>query len=196
MKKLIKAVRYSKHLFFSRFHHMGSMVSFERNIKVENSKLIHLGDKVNIDEDCSLAVFERYRNDSFSHDKPVIQIGDNVGLGKGTIVYAIKGVNIKKDVMIGPYCFIGDYDHQYLEVNKPIVNQPLTNADPIIIDEGSWVGAHVTISSGVRIGKNSVIGANSVVTKDIPDYSVAVGVPARVIKKYDHRSRTWKRTRN
>lgn len=193
MKKLLNAVRYSRHFLFSRFYHLGWRVAFGKNIQVVNARSIHLGDRVSIDSDCSLAVFDQYRDEKYHHKKPVIKISGNVGLGRGTLVYAVKKVHIRKNVMVGPYCFIADYDHQYSDVGKPIVDQPLSNVYPVIIEEGAWIGAHVTISSGVRIGKNSVVGANSVVTKDVPDYSVAVGVPARVIKKYDHDSKSWVR---
>lgn len=61
----------------------------------------------------------------------------------------------------------------------------------VIIGEGSWLGTNVVVVGKVRIGKHCVIGANSVVTKDIPDYSVAVGIPAKVIKKYDFANEEW-----
>lgn len=61
----------------------------------------------------------------------------------------------------------------------------------IIIDSGSWIGANSIILPGVRIGKNSVIGANSIVSSDIPDYCVAVGIPAKVIKRFDIIKKEW-----
>lgn len=193
MKKIFKAVRYLRHFLFSRFYHLGWKVALGGNVKFVNSGSIHLGEGVNIDSDCVLAVFDRYKQYEYHYKKPIIKIDENVGFGKGTIVYAVRKVHIKKNVMTGPYCFIGDYDHAYTDTQKSIVDQPLTNIRPVVVEEGSWIGVHVTIGSGVRIGKNSVVGANSVVTKDIPDYCIAVGAPARVIKKYDHISKTWKR---
>ena len=69
------------------------------------------------------------------------------------------------------------------------------NTSPVIIEDESWIGANTVITSGVHIGKHCVIGAGSVVTKDIPDYSVAVGNPAKVVKHYDPCGQQWKRTR-
>ena len=63
----------------------------------------------------------------------------------------------------------------------------------LIIGEGSWIGINVVIIGDVHVGKNCVIGANSIVINDIPDYSVAVGNPAKIIKKYDFEAKTWKK---
>jgi lipopolysaccharide O-acetyltransferase len=67
------------------------------------------------------------------------------------------------------------------------------NSLPVIISKNVWIGESVSILPGVRIGKASIIGANSVVTKDIPDYSIAAGNPAKVIKKYNFATRCWER---
>ena len=75
----------------------------------------------------------------------------------------------------------------------PIMNQPVKVLRKVRIGEGSWLGENVSVC-GASIGKHCVIGANSVVTKDIPDYCVAVGSPAKVVKKYDSEKKQWVRT--
>jgi len=82
--------------------------------------------------------------------------------------------------------------HEYKDITIPIKEQPIINAGKVIIGEHSWIGENVCII-GAKIGKHCVIGANSVVTKDIPDYSVAVGVPAKVIKKYSFEKNEWEK---
>ena len=94
---------------------------------------------------------------------------------------ASKEVVIENDVLLADKVFISDCNHEYKDLDTPIQNQGIRFVKPVRIGEGSWVGDNVCVC-GASIGKHCVIGANSVVTNDIPDYSVAVGNPAKVIK--------------
>lgn len=96
-------------------------------------------------------------------------------------------------MLTGPHVFIADHNHQYEDIKKPIYLQGARHnkGDRIEICSGTWIGTNAVIVGNVRIGKNCVIGANSVVTHDIPDYCVAVGAPARVVKKYNMTSCQW-----
>ena len=100
-------------------------------------------------------------------------------------------------MLTGPHVFIADYNHEYRDVDKPVWEQGefAQENSHIIIGEGSWLGTNVVVVGKVRIGKHCVIGANSVVTKDIPDYSVAAGIPAKVIKRYDFEKEEWVRVK-
>ena len=89
--------------------------------------------------------------------------------------------------------YIADNAHGYKLINVPIIDQPVEQLNEVQIDEGSWLGEHVCII-GASIGKHCVIGANSIVNKDIPDYSIAVGTPARVIKRYNFDTKLWQKT--
>jgi acetyltransferase-like isoleucine patch superfamily enzyme len=80
--------------------------------------------------------------------------------------------------------YITDQNHGYEDVTRPISQQSQPER-PVVIGDGSWLGHGAVVLPGVTIGKHVVIGANSVVTKDIPDFSVAVGSPAKVIRQYD-----------
>lgn len=191
MEKIFTALRYLKHLLFSGFYHLGWPVVFRKDVQINNAGKIYLGKNISLDQDCELNVIDNYQNFRYNYSKPIIKIEENVGISKGTLISAVRSIHIKKNAMIGQFCFIGDYDHSYKDIDKPIVVQPLININPVVIKEGTWIGAHVTIVSGVTIGRNTVIGANSVVTKDIPDYSIAVGVPAKVIKKFNFKTRNW-----
>lgn len=191
MEKLFTAFRYFKHLLFSRFYNLGSRVVFRKNVTINNPQSVYLGNYVTLDEDSILNVIDHHQKYKYKYQKPIIKIEDNVEIGKDTFISAVRSIHIKKNVMIGPFCFIGDYNHSYQDIDKPIAAQPLTNIRPVVIEEGGWIGAHVTVTSGVTIGKNSVIGANSVVTKNIPDYSVVMGTPAKVIKRYGHKIKEW-----
>ena len=92
--------------------------------------------------------------------------------------------------MLNAY-YISDFNHRYNNINLPIQDQGLSNKGGICIGKGTWIGAHSTIVGSVNIGKGCVIGANSVVTRDIPDYCVAVGSPAKIIKQYDFNLKEW-----
>jgi acetyltransferase-like isoleucine patch superfamily enzyme len=84
--------------------------------------------------------------------------------------------------------YITDNLHGYEDVSRPVMPQPLKNPGPVTIEDEVWLGENVCVLPNVTIGKHSVVGSNSVVTKDIPPYSVAVGTPARVIKTYSPES--------
>ena len=86
--------------------------------------------------------------------------------------------------------FISDASHVFKNVSLPIFSQGMEMVNPVYIGDESWIGENVCII-GAKIGKHCVIGANSVVLHDIPDYSVAVGSPAKVIKKYDFETKEW-----
>lgn len=94
--------------------------------------------------------------------------------------YAAK-ISIGNNVMIAANCALYPYDHG-IAAGIPISKQPLHSKGDIIIKDGAWLGYGVIVLSGVRIGKGAVVGAGSVVTKDIPDNGVSMGVPARVVK--------------
>lgn len=101
-------------------------------------------------------------------------------------------MHIHKSALLAEHVYISDNLHGYSNINVPIKDQPLTQLRDVNIGEGSWIGENVCII-GASIGKNSVVGANSVVTHDIPDYCVAVGIPAKVIKKYNLDSCLWEK---
>ena len=81
-------------------------------------------------------------------------------------------------------------NHNYQDPSRPIRLQGIT-ARPIRIAEGAWIGANVVVTAGVSIGRNAVVGAGSVVTRDVPDYCMAAGNPARVIKRFDAADSTF-----
>ena len=192
MKKLIIAFRYFKYKIFSRFYHLGWKVIFEKNVILRGTKYMKIGNHVNFDANSVIYVVKHPKYDT---KKPRLIIEDEVGIGIGAVILTVNSIHIKKCAMIGPHTVIADYDHRYQDANVSIKNQGLINIKPVIIEEGAWIGANVTVCSGVTIGKNSVIGANSVVKSDIPDYSVAVGIPASVIKKYDPQKGKWVKVR-
>lgn len=114
---------------------------------------------------------------------PAVIIGDRCVIGMGMGIVGISSITIGNDVWTGHNVYITDFNHGYEDITIPPGLQ-MSAPRPVVIDDGVWLGNGVTVVGGSRIGKNSVIGAGSVVTGSIPDYSVAVGNPARVIRQY------------
>ena len=92
--------------------------------------------------------------------------------------------------MISDKVYISDNLHDYKDISIPIKAQEILEKSPVVIGENSWLGENVCVI-GASVGRHCVIGANSVVINNIPDYSIAVGSPAKVIKKFNHISKTW-----
>ena len=121
------------------------------------------------------------------------ELQDGVTIGHFNHIYATKKIILEKDVLTADRVYISDNLHGYSDIYMPIKNQPIIQHGEVVIGEGSWLGENVCVL-GAKIGKHCVIGANSVVTRDIPDYSVAVGAPAKIIKRYDFTTETWRKT--
>ena len=114
---------------------------------------------------------------------PVVRIGDRCLIGRGSGIVGHLAIDIGDDVWTGHHVYITDQNHGYVDVKRPISVQSQPEK-PVTIGDGSWLGHGTVVLPGATIGRHVVIGANSVVTGEIPDYSVAVGAPARVIRRY------------
>jgi len=117
-------------------------------------------------------------------------LGKKVRIGIGSVV--IGPVIFGDRVGLGQHVFVSGFNHTYSDGEKDSNDQGLT-VKPTRIDEDSHIGANSVVVAGVHIGKRCQIGAGSVVTKDIPDFSVAVGNPARVVKRYNPETKQWER---
>lgn len=111
--------------------------------------------------------------------KTRITLGESVYVNRHTMIDASESIAIERDCMIGPFCYITDHDHG-TDQGISVKDQPLVSA-AVTIEKEAWIGAHVTILKGVRIGRGAIVGAGSVVTKDVPESTIVAGVPARQI---------------
>jgi maltose O-acetyltransferase len=121
------------------------------------------------------------KNVSF-HNPSEIRIGDSVYFAHGSVVIANSGVTIGDEVMLGPYSVLASGNHTMLDGSYRFGAPALA---PIVIGRGSWIGAHVTITAGSTIGEGVAVAAGAVVHGAIPPFTVAGGVPARVLKDAD-----------
>ena len=122
---------------------------------------------------------------------PKIVIGNRVTSTGMLTIAAMQEVTIEDDVMFASNVLIADGMHGFENVDAPYKYQKMWKISPIVIKRGCWIGQNVVIMPGVTVGELSIIGANSVVTKSIPDRCIAIGAPARVIKTWDGTNRRW-----
>jgi acetyltransferase-like isoleucine patch superfamily enzyme len=146
-----------------------------------NERYIHIGENTLIGPDISLSAGMVPGQECITN--PVVSIGDRCLIGRGSGIVGHFSIEIGDDVWTGHNVYITDQNHGYEDVSLPISKQSQPER-AVKIGSGSWLGYGSVVLPGVTIGEHCVIGANSVVTRDVPSYSVAVGVPARVIKRY------------
>ncbi|GAB3255365.1 acyltransferase [Larkinella harenae] len=118
---------------------------------------------------------------------PVL-IGDRCTVGIGSVV--IGPVTIGNDVIIAQHVVFSGLNHSYEDVRQSIRAQPVVTR-PIVVEDECWIGANAVITAGVTIGRHSVVAGGSVVTRNVPPYSVVGGNPARLLKQYDASENAW-----
>lgn len=176
------------------------------NLKIEwpyrifNPERIYFGDDVRLSPGSFLLPHRGYpsgmmKNPEWRQKKQVfhskIFIGHRVSSTANLQISAFEKVIIEDDVMFASNVHINDGFHGYENAHVPYKYQRIIGIKPIVIKKGCWIGQNVVILPGVVIGKQSIIGANSVVTKSIPEKAIAFGSPAAVIKKWDDITKEW-----
>jgi acetyltransferase-like isoleucine patch superfamily enzyme len=140
---------------------------------INNPKKIEIGNNVSIAEYCWLNCIEDSKNEIS------LKIGNNCSIGRFAHINAYEKVVLEDFVLISDRVHISDVSHIYRNENIPIMNQGAEFQGSVVIKNGAWIGIGAVILPGVNIGRNSIVGANAVVTKDVPDFHVAKGIPAR-----------------
>jgi acetyltransferase-like isoleucine patch superfamily enzyme len=173
---------------------VGRNVAFGANIVLRHPRKIVIGDNVVIDDNCCL--------DAKGTTNAGIRLADGVFLGRNTIlsckngdivldedanvgfnveVFSAARVRVGKRVLIAAYTYLVGGDHLYDRTDIPVLHQGRT-ARGIDVDDNVWLGAHVVVTDGSRVGRDAIVGAGSVVIGDIPEFHIAAGSPARVIR--------------
>lgn len=115
-----------------------------------------------------------------------LEIGDGTSVSGALVVSAAASVRIGRRVLMARNVYVSDHGHRFEEPGVPVLAQGTSEPRPVEIGDGAWLGENVVVCPGVRIGRGAVVGANAVVLEDVPDWSVAVGVPARVVRSFGH----------
>ena len=146
---------------------------------------IEIGNDTIIGRHGVVTCWDKYEGDEFT---PFIRIGDNCAIGEYCHITAINSISIGNGVLMGRRITITDNSHGKVDFDELRIipkKRKLYSKGSVIIGDNVWIGDKVSIMGGVRIGEGAVIAANAVVTKDIPNYSVVAGVPAKLIKSFE-----------
>lgn len=121
-----------------------------------------------------------------------VRIGKGSEIGERCRISIANSLEIGGKVLLSPNVYITDCDHEYRNIEVPVIDQGIVQrGQKVSIGEGSYIGINAVIVGNVKIGKHCVIGANSVVTKNVTDYCVAVGSPAKILKRYNLETQLW-----
>jgi acetyltransferase-like isoleucine patch superfamily enzyme len=165
-----------------------TLVHFPR--RISGADKIKVGARTEIGANPLIAAVTEYAGQHFS---PTIEIGDDVYIGPNLYMVSVSSIKIGTGAVLSEHVFISDVSHGCTPEAGLIMQQPLVPGGSISIGEHTFVGFRASIMPGVSIGRNCIVGANSVVTKSVPDYCLIVGNPARVAKRYDAQKQTWVR---
>lgn len=162
------------------FRKMGSRTTLAMPIRLGGEKFIEIGDRVFVG---SGAWIETMVDHGEQANEVVISIGSGTTMSGNCTITAVRKVEIGRNVLIARNVHISDHFHAFEDRGIPVKEQGISRVAAVIIRDGAWLGHGAVICPGVTIGKNAVIGANAVVREDVPDFSVAAGVPARIIRR-------------
>lgn len=167
-----------------RFKRLELRAIITKPLRIEGSRYISILNGANIKPYAWLSALK------LDEHEPELIIGEGCSIGDFNHLVAIRKVVLGKHVLTANGVYIADNLHGFQDIHTPIMHQPVQFKSEVYIGDGSWIGENVCVI-GANVGKNCVIGANAVVTKDIPDYSVAVGVPAKVIRTFNTDTGQW-----
>ena len=181
-------------LYPSLFKICGKRPAIGRGVQVRIPKQISIGKGILIDDyavldvrgrDASIDIEDRVsigRYTTIAAKNGHIKLQSGVNIGSYCRVATNSKVEIGSSTLVGAYCYIGPGNHTEGDESTPLISRPMDIKGGVTIGEHSWLGARVTVLDGVKIGKRAIIGAHSLVKDDVPDWGVAVGVPAKVVK--------------
>jgi acetyltransferase-like isoleucine patch superfamily enzyme len=174
------------------FASMGNNVSFHFTSRLSRRRAcrISLGHSVSLREYAWLNVATEDPNGD-----PVIELEDKCYLGFGSMISAKNRIHLESGVAVSQSVLIMDHNHEYGDINVPILDQGITEGGRIRIGQGTWIGHGASIicpRGELTIGRNCVVAANSMVMRSIPPYSVVAGFPATIIRQYDPETGTWR----
>lgn len=177
-------------------NHAGRGIIFGRDLVFRHPHRIAIGDGAILDDHCVLDAKGDSevgislgpgvligRGTSLSCKGGTIEVGENANISGNCMLISESRLVLGKNVLIAGMCYlIAGGNHSFERTDIPVVEQPMVHKGGIVIGDNCWLGANVTVLDGVTIGRDSIVGAGSVVTNSIPEFAIAVGVPARVIK--------------
>jgi acetyltransferase-like isoleucine patch superfamily enzyme len=188
-------------VFCVRTYHVKRFLRAGEGIRIGRGFVVHGPERITVEDGVSIASHVTLRAMAeYPWTSPPQRFESAIVLKRGcfinsfTEIAAAGRITIGESVMIGQQCCIVDMNHGYEDVTRPVKAQAVRVRGEIRIGDGSWLGAHCVVVGGVTIGRHCTVGAHSLVNHDLPDFCVAAGTPARILKRYDGESRTWRAT--
>ena len=187
-KRMVDAIQLARHVSYSswirrEFAECGKDCDFGGFSFLYGAKYVRLGNELYIGKEIVWEVYDEFRGQRFT---PSLTFGDGSSFGDGGHISCINRVAIGNGVRIGRKVFITDNSHGASEralLDIPANLRPLVSKGPVVIEDNAWIGEMACIMPGVTIGRGAIIGANSVVTHDVPPYTLVAGNPAKIIKQ-------------
>lgn len=167
-------------------------VHYSCDIRRPVSRFVSMGDDIYIAPDVWLNVVA-----GSNSLEPKIVLGSGCKIGRRSTISSRNQIILQPDVLLAPSVLIMDHNHEFSNTNLPIHEQGVTEGGRIIIEKNCWLGygAVIVCNHGeLVVGRNSVVGANAIVTRSFPPFSVIAGNPAKLLKTYDHQTRQWVRS--
>lgn len=178
------------------FGKIGRNVTFGRNITIRHPHKIKIGENCIIDENCVLDAkgddlrgiemgnnCVLSRNNILSCKGGYIKLGDGTNIAQNSLVHSERAVELGRNTLVASYVyFVGGGNHDFSRTDIPVIQQPSLSRGGIFIEDNCWFGAGVIVLDGSRIGRDCVVAAGAVVNSDLPPFSIAVGMPAKVLR--------------
>ena len=157
------------------FHSFGARSVIQPPIRLTGAGRIAIGDDVYVGAGSWLQTLH-------GSSRVALHIGDGTSIAGGCTLSAAESITVGRAVLIARNVYIADHMHAFDDPERPVLEQGITRVRPVEIGDGAWLGENVVVGPGVCIGRGAVIGANAVVLDDVPERSVAVGAPARIVR--------------
>lgn len=187
-KKIYRRIKYHFKLYMFNRYCKKSNSEVIKPLILNNPEYINLNNYVRIKQGARIECYDKFANKTLF---PELSIGEKVIIGYNFSCLVADKVVIGKNTILASNVLITSENHgMNPETETPYYEQPLS-VGAVSIGEGCWIGEKAIILPNVNIGKKCVVAAGSIVTKDIPDYCIAAGIPAKVIKKYDFKKKEW-----
>jgi len=190
---MIKLIKYPIKWFLAlplsmHVKRLGKNAKLTYPIRVERGSFISIGDNSEIYSNAFLQAVQEVPT-----DRPSLQIGNNVRIWSNVQISAAQEMIIGNNVVLSANSFVTDTTHPYEDITHAPRYNHLKKLGKVVIGDDTWIGRNAIVS-GCSLGKHCVVGANTFVTKDIPDYCVVVGNPCRIVKRYNFSSQQWEKT--
>lgn len=189
----------NKQFFLNYFKYKSFRKQFDSqmhlSLELKEPNYIKLTGRIFLGENCKLLCWGKYTSGiEIQELSPKLTFGHNIRVTRNLVIQCANRIIIGNDVLIASNAFIRDYNHELDHETVNYLDNPL-NVSSVEIKYGVWIGNNVIILFGVSIGKKSIVAVESVVTKSVPDYSIAAGNQAIKIKNYDFENKCWQRVK-